>query len=157
MTYEAFKDWFFVKKAALAIPGDCSPQEPVFFRTPRNWTLNWVLLFDDSAYIRIHEHYSAPHARAGRRIQFAMHYGPIVKRGETGAIEYDRGDPVIIRIDTFPEPVHLHLRSDQPHLSQETIEGLDLVSIGVFDFVARIFDHRQSARSIEDLFGFRIT
>jgi hypothetical protein len=155
--YQLYKELFELKKKALVVPSNCSPQEPDFLLSSKNWTLRWLLLFDDNHYMRIQEHYRVSSVQSpSARIGFSMHYGLATNVDEVREHKYTADDSVVIRIDTYPRPIHMHLGSRDPHLGQERVDGLVMENISCFDFIEKIFEHRLNDISVQDAFGFRI-
>jgi hypothetical protein len=133
-------------------------QEPLFSQTSsRTHTFKWEIEFTDGTYIRLQEHYSKNKAGDSVRNGFAFHYGPVTgRRKDDGTVEYQNTDPVHIRVDTHPPPAHLHYGGWQPHIPQANVDGITLISVDMFDFLASVIEHRATRKKIPDVFGFQI-
>jgi hypothetical protein len=159
--YFAYKRWFEAGHGALVRPVDCAERDgPVLtYSNQYTWEVEWLLIFaNPHSYVRIRELFAK---RAGlqlsRRVQFAYHYGPIVKTDSQGVPERDPADPVFVRIDNSSRPTHLHQQSDPTdHIPQSRIAGLVLEDVDLFDFVKSAFRHRQSGKPIAKELGYRI-
>ena len=121
------------------------------------WSFEWILTFADQKYLRIWEHHGK---RSGlqdaARKAFAYHYGPITGQYPDGKLLWTRTDPVEIRIDTSPQPAHMHFGAPEPHIQQESVLDLELESITTFVFLKAILRHRHSGISIDQALRFRI-
>lgn len=91
-----------------------------------------------------------------RRIQFAHHYGPIVKLGIDGLPLHQSNDPVDIRIDNVSAPAHLHFGAPNPHHAQASVKGLILENMDMFTFVNGIVQHRTTTQPLDKVFKFTI-
>jgi hypothetical protein len=121
--------------------------------------MEWHLVFKNpESYIRIAEHFAKrSRLSVSRRIHFAYHYGPTVKSDDQGMPVREPPDPVFVRIDNVSGPAHLHREGDPTaHIPQESVKGLVLEDIDLFNFVRAAFSHRQSGRSIERELGYQI-
>jgi hypothetical protein len=146
--------------ANLELPPDCVEQKPRTIINSRlfSWTFDWLLVFkSDDKYLRVRESYEK---MAGllmsRRLGFAFHYGPIVKQNANGDVIHESSDPVDIRIDKSRGHTHMHYQAPSPHYAQENVKGITLDSIGMFEFVRAVLQHRKSGKDISEILGFKI-
>lgn len=158
--YFVYKRWFEAGHDALTFPLDCTELDLVLrYSNLYTWDVEWVLIFaNPQSYIRITENFAK---RAGldfsRRINFAYHYGPTIKKNLQGNPEPNPADAVFVRIDNAGRPVHLHHESNPTdHIPQSRVTGLLLDSVDLFDFVRAAFRHRRSGNIANEL-GYRIT
>jgi hypothetical protein len=148
---------------ALAIPSDCTETLKLIF-TPVNdvaWSSRWYLEFTDGKYIRAVERFQRWPGLTGiaKRMTVAYHYGDIVRRNPDDNLPgyLSAGtDQVDIRIDNICMPIHLHYQSQNPHIPQSSVIGLDLESVDMFIFVKGIFKHRATKKLLESIFKFKI-
>lgn len=159
--YFAYKRWFETGHDALRLPPNCTEPEPptLFYSDLYTWSVEWYLIFaDPDAYIRIFENF-AKRSRMllSRRIHFAYHYGPLIRKDNDGRPDRQSSDPVIVRVDNIGRAAHLHPENDPTaHIPQERIHGLDLENLDLFDFVKAAFRHRTTGTAIERTLGYRI-
>lgn len=159
MDYFEFKRDFDKKRSKLKLPTDCQELMPpsVDVASLYGWSFEWILTFADHKYLRVWEHHSKrPGLQDAARKSFAYHYGPITGQDPEGKLLRANTDPVDIRIDTSPRPVHMHFGAPEPHIQQESVLDLELERIAMFVFLKAILRHRQSRVPINEALGFRI-
>jgi hypothetical protein len=158
--YVNFKRRFDQSYAKLKLPPDCVEQKSPTVTNVRlfSWMFDWVLVFpDDKKYVRIREsHDKVAGLALSRRLGFVLHYGPIVHQDADGNIIWQSHDPVDIRIDNSPRPVHMHYQAPDPHHVQENVKGLTLESLDMLTFVRAVFQHRKSGKPLNEVLGFQI-
>jgi hypothetical protein len=160
LNYISFKKWADENHSALKLPADCRELQPqtTVIASSLVWTLTWYLQFGADRYVRIRERYDriGGMIETSRRIQFAYHYGPIVKSGIDGLPLHQSNDPVDIRIDNVSAPAHLHFGAPNPHHDQSVVKGLHLEGLDMFAFVRGIMRHRATAQPLDKVFNFTI-
>jgi hypothetical protein len=159
--YFAYKRWFEAGYKAIAIPVGCTAQDPVLtFANLYTWSAQWILLFTDAAsHVCVKEHFAkVAGLQSSRRISFAYHYGPTVRKNDDGDPHGEPADPVFIRIDNAGgRPVHLHPEGHpEEHIPQEKIGGLVLDNVDLFDFVKAAIRHHDGGKTITKEFGYKI-
>jgi hypothetical protein len=160
-TYGQYRPYSDQQYDALVIPADCTETLKLIF-TPVSdvvWSSRWYLEFKDGKYIRAVERFQRWPGLSGiaKRMTVAYHYGDIVRRNpEDNLPGYLGEDQVDIRIDNSCAPIHLHFGSQDPHIPQSDIDGLDLESVDMFIFVKNIFKHRASKQTLNSVFKFKI-
>jgi hypothetical protein len=159
--YAAYRAYADAEYDALVIPSDCTETLKLIF-TPGSdvvWSSRWYLEFSDGKYVRAVERYQRWPGLTGiaKRMTIAYHYGDIVRRNPDDNLPAHLGsDPVDIRIDNSCAPIHLHFNSQDPHIPQSGVAGLDLESVDMFIFARGIFRHRQTKNPLDSVFKFKI-
>jgi len=159
--YFVYKRWFQAGHGALTLPANCAEPEPptLSYSDQYTWSVEWYLILaSPDAYIRIFENF-AKRSRMllSRRIHFAYHYGPLIRKDDDGRPDRQASDPVVVRIDNVGSAAHLHPENDPTaHIPQGRIQGLNLESLDLFDFVKAAFRHRTNGTAIERTLGYRI-
>ena len=155
----AYKRWFEAGYGAVVIPVGCSAQDPILsYANLQTWGVEWILMFA-AAHVCVKEHFAkVAGLQSSRRISFAYHYGPTVRKSDDGAPDGEPNDPVFVRIDDAGgRPVHLHPEGHpEQHIPQERISGLVLDKVDLFDFVKAAIRHQSSGKSVQKEFGFKI-
>ncbi len=162
-TYEKYRAYADSEYDALAIPSNCTETLKLIF-TPVNdvaWSSRWYLEFTDDKYIRAVERFQRWPGLTGiaKRMTVAYHYGDIVRRNPDDNLPgyLSAGtDQVDIRIDNSCAPIHLHYQSQNPHIPQSSVIGLDLESVDMFIFVKGILRHRETKKPLNSIFKFKI-
>jgi hypothetical protein len=122
------------------------------------WKAEWFILYPDSHYIRATENYYAkPRADGGGgyRKHFSFHYGPTPPLDANGTPQWRLDNACDLRIDCDRRGPHLHY-GGQDHIPQSRIGGMQISDQGMFDFVRKIQEQRNSHASAEETFGFRV-
>jgi len=158
--YQEFRALVDKNYDALVKPTDCTESLPLTFTpmSPVAWHLRWYLEFTDGKYVRIAERYQNWPGLIGiaKRVNVAYHYGSVVRRSDDGLPGHLGSDQVDIRIDDSCAPIHLHFMAQNPHYANSSIEGLDLPDMDIFAFVNGIFKHRETKKSLDKIFKFKI-
>jgi len=160
ISYTEFRAFVDQQYATLVRPPDCQEAHPLDVVRPTldGWHLRWYFEFTDNKYIRVAERYEkfAKLTGVSRRVNVAYHYGDIVRRGDDGLPGHLPADPVVMRIDDSCSPIHLHFNAPNPHHPNESIKGLDLDDMDIFQFVNGIFKHRATKKGLDEIFKFKI-
>jgi hypothetical protein len=162
-TYGDYRAYADSQYDALVIPPDCKETLKLTF-TPVNdvaWSSRWYLEFTDGKYIRAAERFQRWPGLTGiaKRMTVGYHYGDIVRRNPDDnlpAYLSTGTDPVDIRIDNSCAAIHLHYQSQNPHIFESSVLGLDLESVDMFVFVKAIFKHRETKKPLDSIFKFKI-
>ncbi len=160
-TYGKYRPYADSEYDSLVIPPDCTETLKLIF-TPVNdeaWSSRWYLEFTDGKYIRAAERFQRWPGLTGiaKRMTVAYHYGDIVRRNPDDNLPaYLGADQVDIRIDNGCAPIHLHFQSQNPHIPQSSVVGLDLESVDMFIFVKGIFKQRETKKPLDSIFKFKI-
>ena len=161
MDYFEFEKDFKKKIGQLKLPRGAELLVPLTtMSTPFGWTVEFFISFSDAHHIMIFENYSKlAGLYASRKLGWAYHYGPVTpgQLGSDGSLTKGScTDPLVIRIDTARIGLHLHFNSQNPHYKQSEVAGLDLEDIDCWKFIKGVLKHRQSGKSVDEVFGFKI-
>lgn len=121
------------------------------------WQLIWAVLFSDGLHVKITENHCPTRcAGVGVRNHFAFHYG------QTSASLDPRGLPIkakglttILRVDCDRKGPHIHY-GGQDHIPQARVRGLDIVNLGLFDFVDAVMVNRRTGRLLDEILNFTV-
>lgn len=159
--YLAYKAWFDAGYNAIVIPVSCTAKDPVlYFANLYTWSVQWVLVFSDTAtHVSVKEHFAkVAGLQRSRRISFAYHYGPTVRKNADDDPYGEPSDPLFVRIDNAGgRPAHLHPEGHpEEHIPQERIRGLVLDHVDLFDFVKAAIRHHGGHKTVAKEFGYKI-
>ena len=122
------------------------------------WDFQLYLTFGDQMYVECQERWSNYPGLVGlaRRTYFCHHYGPYREVDSHGIPRSIRD--TAIRIDCTKhhgvKGTHVHLATNV--FSNEQVNGLDLDTVDVHQFVTGILEVRNTTKTLEEVFGFTV-
>jgi hypothetical protein len=129
---------------------------------PPPWKLEWCIVFPNSEYIYIREHYTLLKGcrltNEGVRTFFSYHYGERPMSDSSGQRHYHHSNPTILRvcyITSKGKAPHLHYLGPDHH-DQTGIKGFPISDAQLSTFVRAVLEHRSGDVPLSELLGFEI-
>lgn len=129
------------------------------------WNMDWIVRFPDGKHAYLYERWlpdpASPRVggvHMGARRVFSFHYGPTpTATRKNGFPARDKANyPAIIRIDNNQFGPHLHFHSEEPHISQVKVNGLNISDLQPCDFMRAVLEHRSTGVDFDEIMKFKV-
>jgi hypothetical protein len=165
MRFPEYEKWLLEQASCIPLEEGCTSIGP--FATPTlvnqaPWEMDWTVLFTDSHYLRVKEHWYRRGVHlggVGYRRTFSFHYGPTNPDRDEDGIPLPSGEyPAIIRIDEDDDwrGPHMHFCGEN-HIPQTRVKGLPITRLDPFEFIRAVIKQRRTNAGFDNILGFKVT